>query len=157
MARRRKLTPELERIHPYVKGVAKNLIERLYGPKGPAWGTRLEALEDVALAVRELLSQAMLEQALERQAAEEAERPAEYQACPGCGRPAQARDPEPRILQTRGGEVQWSEPHEHCRACRQAFFPSEQEPGDRPRRLQPGSAAEDRVRGGQQPVVSPGR
>ncbi len=113
----------------YLQGVAKNLVDRLYGTQGPAWGTRLTQLEDVALAVREFLSEEMLEQALRRQAGQE-QRPAEYQACPGCGQPTEPHDPEPRILQTRGGEAEWQEPHEYCRKCRQAFFPSEQEFGD---------------------------
>jgi hypothetical protein len=156
MARKRKLPPELEKISPYLQGVAKNLVERLYGPKGPAWGTRLSELEEVVLAVREVLSQEMLDQALARQAAE-VERPAEYQVCPGCGRPPETREPEPRILQTRGGEVEWHEPHQYCRACRQAFFPSEQESGNRPQRLQSRRAAEDRVCGSEQPVLSPGQ
>src|SRR6267378_354573 len=86
MAGNRKSTPEVEKVRTYLEGVAKNLVERLYGSKGPAWGTRLSELEDVALAVREFLSTEMLEQALTRQAAD-AERPADYQACPECGRP----------------------------------------------------------------------
>jgi hypothetical protein len=128
MARNRKATPEVDKVRNYLEGVAKNLVDRLYGPKGPAWGTKLTALEDVALAVREFLSAEMLEQALARQAAE-AERPAEYQVCPACGRPPVPREPEPRIVHTRGGETEWSEPHAYCRKCRQAFFPSVPEPG----------------------------
>jgi hypothetical protein len=128
MARNRKSTPEVEKVRPYLEGVAKNLVDRLYGPKGPPWGTRLTELEDVVLAVRQALSEQMLQQALARQAAEP-ERPAEYQACPGCGQPSVPREPEPRLVQTRGGEAQWQEPHEYCRPCRQAFFPSEQKPG----------------------------
>ncbi len=128
MARNRKSTPEVEQVRTYLQGVAKNLVDRLYGPQGPVWGTRLTQLEDAALAIREFLSEEMLEQALSRQASQE-QRPAAYQVCPGCGGPIQPRDPEPRILQTRGGEAEWQEPHEYCRKCRQAFFPSEQGSG----------------------------
>lgn len=130
MARQKKTRPEVEQVRPYLEGVAKNLVDRLYGPNGPAWGTKLTELEDVVVAVREALSEKMLAQALERQV--EVERPADYQCCSGCGGPVEGRDPEPRILQTRGGEAIWSEPHEHCRKCRQSFFPSVQESGDRP-------------------------
>ena len=131
MARNRKRSPEVDEVAPYLEGVAKNLVDRLYGPKGPPWGTRLTELEDVVLAVREYLSQQMLDQALARQAAEP-ERPMEYQTCPGCGRSMEPKEPEPRLLQTRGGEAQWLEPQEYCRKCRQAFFPTEQKPGHRP-------------------------
>jgi hypothetical protein len=36
MARSKKRTPQVEEVRPYVEGVAKNLVERLYGPNGPA-------------------------------------------------------------------------------------------------------------------------
>lgn len=48
MARREKATPEGEKVRSYLEGVAKNLVERLYGPAGPAWSTKLTELEDVA-------------------------------------------------------------------------------------------------------------
>ena len=41
-------TPEVEEVRPYVEGVAKNLIDKLYGPGGPAWGTKLTEIEDAA-------------------------------------------------------------------------------------------------------------
>jgi hypothetical protein len=109
--------------------VAKNLVDRLYGPDGPPWGTKLTELEDIVVAVREALSEKMLAQALERQAA--TERPEAFQSCSGCGGPVEGRDPEPRIVQTRGGGAIWSEPQEYCRKCRQSFFPSVEESGDR--------------------------
>ena len=136
MARNRKASPEVEKVRPYIEGVAKNLVDRLCGPKGPPWGTRLSELEDMVLAVREILSEGMLDQALQRQA-DDAQPPAEYQACPGCGRAVVPGEPEPRILQTLGGETQWQEPKTYCPTCRQAFFPSEPQSRDRPQQLQP--------------------
>ena len=65
MARNKKSTPEVEKVRSYVEGVAKNLVDRLYGPSGPAWGTKMTELEDVVVAVREALSEEMLAQALE--------------------------------------------------------------------------------------------
>lgn len=129
MARQKKTRPEVEQVRPYLEGVAKNLVERLYGPDGLSWGTKLTELEDVVVAVREALSEKMLAHALERQAA--TERSEAFQSCSGCGGPVEDRDAEPRILQTRGGEAIWSEPQGYCRKCRQSFFPSVQEPGDR--------------------------
>ena len=37
MARAKKRTPQVEEVRPYVEGVAKNLIDKLYGPDGPAF------------------------------------------------------------------------------------------------------------------------
>src|ERR1700722_13573093 len=98
MAKRKPCRPEVEEVRSYIEGVAKNLVDRLYGPNGPAWGTKLTELEDVALAVREALSEKMLAQALERQAARNEQRPEPYQNCPSCGRPVIAQDPEPRLV-----------------------------------------------------------
>src|SRR5262245_21059898 len=56
MARAKKRTPEVEELRPYVEGVAKNLVEKLYGPQGPAWGTKLTEIEDVLLEIREVLT-----------------------------------------------------------------------------------------------------
>jgi hypothetical protein len=132
MPRNKKYTSEVENVRSYVEGVAKNLVDRLYGPGGPAWGTRLTELEDTALAIREILTEKMLGQALERQAGGNESRPTDYRACPSCGRSVEdQQDAEPRIVQTRVGEAEWSEPQARCHRCRRSFFPSEQEPGDR--------------------------
>lgn len=130
MARSKKRTDKVEKVRPYVEGVAKNLVHQLYGAQGPAWGTKLAELEDVAVELREILSEKLLDEALARQAA--GDRPAVYQRCPGCQGPL-VPDPdgaEPRIVATRGGEAEWSEPHERCPSCRKAFFPSVEELGD---------------------------
>lgn len=42
-------------VQAYLEGVAKNLVDRLYGPQGPAWGTKMTELEDVVVAVRATL------------------------------------------------------------------------------------------------------
>ena len=128
MARGKKYTPKVEELRPYVEGVAKNLVEKLYGPQGPAWGTKLTDLEDVLLEIRELLTEKMLDLALARQAT--SERPESYRTCPGCRAPLPGPDTNPRILQTRAGEAAWPEPEGYCDRCRRAFFPSVQEPGD---------------------------
>lgn len=117
-------------VRPYLEGVAKNLADRVWGPQGPPWGTKLTELEDLVVAIREVLSEKMLQQALKRQAAESTGRPAEFRDCPGCSGAAEERDPEPRLMKTRGGEAEWQEPHEYCRRCRRAFFPSVEESGD---------------------------
>jgi hypothetical protein len=122
---RKNITAEVAKVQQYVHGVAKHLVDRLYGPDGPAWGTKLSALEDVVVTIREMLSEDMLAQVLQRQAQAAAPRPQEYRHCPSCGKPIELDDEvEPRIVQTRGGEVEWSEPQAYCRSCRRSFFPS---------------------------------
>jgi hypothetical protein len=129
MARAKKRTPKVEEVRPYVEGVAKNLVEKLYGPKGPAWGTTLTEIEDVLLEIREVLTEKMLALTLAQQAAGAEERPQPYRACPGCQQPLPCDQANPRIVQTRAGEAHWQEPEGYCDRCRRAFFPSVQEPG----------------------------
>lgn len=119
----------VDELRPVLEGLAKNLADRLWGPAGPPWGTKLSALEDLVVAVRQVISEKMLHEALQRQSAGTADRPAEYLVCPGCGGPMRERDPEPRLVKTRGGEAEWQEPREHCTRCRRAFFPSVEESG----------------------------
>jgi len=129
MARKKKVPAAIEPVQAYIEGVAKHLVDRIYGPQGLPWGTKLTELEDMVLAVREVLSEKMLAQALERQAGSAEQRPAPFQPCSGCGGPVEIKpDSEPRNVQTRAGEAEWDEPHGYCRKCRQAFFPSKQEP-----------------------------
>ena len=61
MARAKKRTQPVEELRPYVEGVAKNLVDKLYGPDGPAWGTKLTEIEDVLLEIREVLTEKMLD------------------------------------------------------------------------------------------------
>ena len=130
MARQKKVVAVIEPVAAYIEGVAKSLVDRIYGPQGLPWGTKLTELEDVVLAVRQALSEKMLEQALQRQAQTAEQRPEPYQKCSGCQEPVEAKsEPEPRDVQTRAGMAAWDEPHCYCRKCRRAFFPSEQEPG----------------------------
>lgn len=131
MARKKNVPACVEPVQAYVQGVAKSLVDRIYGPKGLPWGTRLAELEDVCLAVREILTEEILKQALQRQAESNSDRPEPYRCCSKCQGAVEPRpDPEPRNVQTRAGEAEWDEPNEYCRKCRRSFFPSEQESGD---------------------------
>ena len=129
MARAKKRTPKVEELRPYVEGVAKNLVDKLYGPNGPAWGTKLTEIEDVLLEIRQVLTEKMLDLTLAQQAVA-GERPQRYRTCPGCHQPLPCDRANPRIVQTRAGQAQWPEPEGYCDRCRRAFFPSVQEPGD---------------------------
>jgi NADH pyrophosphatase NudC (nudix superfamily) len=127
MATEKKPTPHVENNRVVVHGMAKNLVDRLYGPEGPPWGTQFTELEDLAVQLGEVFQESLLSQALTRQAATFEKK--DDNTCPGCGRPMAARDPEPRIVDSRAGEAQWQEPHRYCDKCRKSFFPSVQEFG----------------------------
>lgn len=146
MARAKKRSPQVEEARGYIEGVAKNLADRLWGARGPAWGTTMTELEDLVVEIREVLSEKMLALGLERQAGTPvAERPAGFQQCSGCGQPIPPDSEEPwkpRLVHTRGGEAEWQEPKHYCRKCRQAFFPSVQ-------KSRPGALAVQHRRAGQ--------
>jgi hypothetical protein len=75
MAKAKKRTPLVEEVRPYVEGVAKNLVDKLYGPDGPPWGTKLTDIEDLLIDLREILTEKALAEMLARQAATHAQRP----------------------------------------------------------------------------------
>ena len=129
MPRSQKRTPMVEEVRPYVEGVAKNLVDKLYGPDGPAWGTKLTEIEDLLLALREMLTEKMLGDALARQASAQPRGPSAARTCPGCQQPLVCPDTNERILDTRVGEAEWAEPEGYCDRCRRSFFPSVQELG----------------------------
>ena len=131
MARQRKRSPQVDEVRPYVEGVAKNLVDKLYGPSGPAWGTTLTDIESLLLDIRQVLSEKMLDESLARQAAAANQQPPAARTCPGCQQPLDCDEDHPRIVQTRAGEAEWSEPEGYCTRCRRAFFPSIPEPGHR--------------------------
>src|SRR5689334_7277474 len=96
-----KETPAVEipaHLRPVLQGAAKNLLHHLYGPEGPAWGTRFAEMEEVVKRLSHYLGTELLQQALQRQADQPV--PAPFRHCPGCGRPTEARDPEPRSVET---------------------------------------------------------
>src|SRR5260370_34892838 len=127
MARKEKRTKEVDNVRAYLEGVAKNLADKLYGPQGPAWGTKLTEIEDLCLDIREVLSEELLNLALKRQAAVHDQQTQEkFRACPGCQRPLDWEDKETqeRIVATAAGAAEGSEPEGKCRGCRREFFPS---------------------------------
>ncbi len=69
MARQHKRTAQVEEVRSYVEGVAKNLVGKLFGPDGPAWGTNLTKIEGLCLEIRQILTQKILDESLARQAA----------------------------------------------------------------------------------------
>jgi hypothetical protein len=131
MARQKKRSPQVDEVRPYVEGVAKNLVDKLYGANGPTWGTTLTEIEDLLLDIRQVLTQKMLDESLARQAAATNQQTSVTRACPGCQQPVDCDDAQARRVQTRTGAAHWSEPEGYCTRCRRAFFPSISEPGHR--------------------------
>jgi hypothetical protein len=128
MAFKKADSPSVAELQNLLEGVAKNIVDRVYGPQGPAWGTQFSDLEEMAVQVGQKVSQRIIDQALQRQATEPVL--AEDQVCPKCQHPLIAGDPEPRIVATRVGDAQWKEPSASCRRCRRDFFPSVEASGD---------------------------
>jgi NADH pyrophosphatase NudC (nudix superfamily) len=114
-------------LRPVLQAAAKNLLHHLYGPQGPAWGTRFADMEQVVKQLSDYLGTEILQMALQRQAEQPLPQPLRH--CPGCGRPTQPGEAESRSVQTDRGFANWQEPAFSCDHCRKAFFPSVQEPG----------------------------
>src|SRR3954454_7700838 len=95
-------------LRPVLQAAAKNLLHHLYGSEGPAWGTRFAEMEEIVKQLRDYLGTELLQQALQRQANQPVPEP--LRRCPSCGRPTQARDPEPRSVDTDLGTANWQEP-----------------------------------------------
>jgi hypothetical protein len=114
------LTPE---VRHYLDGVAKYLVERVYGPAGPPLDTTLTQIEHTIASLRSNLTEQVLAHALTRQAQATADAAGEL-ACPSCKGDTLPREPEPRIVNTTVGSAQWSEPQRYCPRCRKCFFPA---------------------------------
>ena len=74
-------------------------------------------LEDAAIAIGDALTKEVVERELARQSEHTAE-------CPQCGGGGLRRGARERVIQTRRGEVKFTEPEFYCPQCRRAFFPS---------------------------------
>lgn len=94
-----------------------------------SWDRTFEQIENEACEFGDAVAQALMAESLAEQVFDA---PRELWACcPRCQRPAQAEpQPEPRLLDTRRGEVGWQEPKHYCLHCRQSFFPSVSRSGD---------------------------
>jgi len=114
-------------LRPVLQAAAKNLLYHLYGAEGLPWGTHFSDLEEMVVQLCHSLGSELLHQTLQRQATRAVPEPLQH--CPGCGRPTEARDPEPRTVQARIGTANWQEPASHCDRCRKSFFPSVEESG----------------------------
>jgi hypothetical protein len=120
-------TKQVDELRHLIQGVAKNFVDRVYGPQGPEWGTQFSDLEELAVQIGQAVARQLLDQALQQQAAQPV--PTADEVCPSCQQPTAPAAPEPRVVQTRAGHTQWREPHHYCPRCRRSFFPSVQAAG----------------------------
>jgi hypothetical protein len=119
--------PEVESCRFLLQGQVKNLADRLYGPTGPVYGTPFAEIERVVLTVGLDFQKQLLDVLLARQAeAMHQNLSEELRCCPSCKHDTIAQEPEPRLLHSRAGVVEWQEPHRYCKRCRKAFFPQSQ-------------------------------
>jgi hypothetical protein len=124
MAPLAKTLPEVEKCRWTLQGTAKNLADRLFGPEGPPPGTPFSHLEAIADRLTRSIRKHFLDLLRSRQsAAFHQALPADLRLCPSCGRDTLAKDPEPRVLHTQAGLIEWLEPQRDCSRCRKAFFP----------------------------------
>jgi hypothetical protein len=120
-------SPEVESCRFLLQGQVKNLADRLYGPTGPGFGTPFAEIERVVLKVGLDFQKQLCDLLLARQAeAMHQNLPEQFRCCPSCKRDTIAQEPEPRLLHSRAGVVEWQEPHRYCKRCRKAFFPQSQ-------------------------------
>ena len=104
-----------------IRQFAKQLREKVYPEGHPEWGTPFSDIEELGVQIGDAVFREFTEQSVSKQAEAAAER---EHRCPSCGGPVEAREPEPRPLLTRRGEIAWEEPQAYGGKCRKAFFPS---------------------------------
>jgi hypothetical protein len=79
----------------------------------------LTQIEDIVLALREKLSQAMVEQVVENQ---EQVQPVEV-ACPNCGGKMRYKGRKGKGVESRVGEIDLERGYYYCETCQQGIFP----------------------------------
>lgn len=86
-----------------------------------SWKT-FDQMEIAANQVGDRVSEQLTQRSLDRSLEGKPQAP----RCPKCDQPGCRLDePDPRVVQTCRGEVQWNEDEYFCRKCRKSFFPSD--------------------------------
>lgn len=139
MATREPTPEDLERITELARRWGKIIVKEHWGKHGPGLDVNLDQMEQVAAAALHGLLAGTLEAATGQQA----QRLADLQPCPDCGRPCPVTT-EDRTVTTGGGPFEHHEPKAHCPACRRDFFPPTSAPGADQPCVQPSCDPQDR-------------
>jgi len=116
---RRKLSPQdLQEIRDLAARWGKIVVRHAFGEAGPGLEVDLDAMEQVATAAAQGLTEGTLATLLQQQA----RLLGTEQPCPGCGRLCPVERHQ-RPLTVRGSQLTHSEPLAHCPDCRRDFFP----------------------------------
>ena len=118
MAQRSFSPEQLQELRSLTSQWGKIIARRACGEGGPGLDVDLEAMEQIARAAADGLTEGTLQTLLQQQA----DALGEHQPCPDCGRPCTLRRQE-RPLNVRGTQLPQSEPVGHCPDCRRDFFP----------------------------------
>lgn len=121
MARKGEKAVVVRRYSELLLKAAEELVDQEFGPDGIPSQVRFSEVEQISVELGDALARRIMMRAAARQADVETSK---GQVCPECQRDLEPLEPEPRILRTRAGEVEWSEPQCYCRRCRRSFFPS---------------------------------
>jgi hypothetical protein len=113
------LTPEdLQQVRDLAFGWGRIVARRAFGEGGPGAGLDFTALEELAGAAAQGLTEGTLTHLL----GQLARGIGQQQPCPDCGAACPVK-PQPRRLVVRGGSLTFDEPAFRCPACRRDFFP----------------------------------
>jgi hypothetical protein len=123
MAQNGQSTPNIVCVRVYLSGVAKYLLDKLYGPAGPPWGTSLSELEDLLSDMQQQLAADFFALALNLQAQQHPHAAPEFHTCPSCQQVLPCSETQPRCTRTCVGLAEWNEPQAYCSRCRRSFFP----------------------------------
>jgi RNA polymerase-binding transcription factor DksA len=99
---------------------AKEMIQELLDWTDQTERPNLTQMEDEILALREKLSQAMLESMIQ---AQDSTQPVEGGSCPSCGRPLRPKGSRAVQLTSRVGEVTLERVYAYCPDCQSGIFP----------------------------------
>lgn len=121
MAARKLSEKDLQEVRKLAKQWGKIVVGRAFGENGPGLDVDLDAMEQVAVAAAQGLTEGTLEQATLQQAAGMAGE----QLCPQCGQLCPVvPEGETRPITVRGGSFEHCEPKCYCDRCRRSFFPA---------------------------------
>lgn len=123
MARRPFTADELRELRHLAAQWGKIVARRAFGGDGPGLDVDFDAMEQIAHAAAQGLTEGTLHTLLDSQATALGDE----QPCPDCGLPCPVRR-QPRPLHAKGVELRPNEPVAHCPACRRDFFPPASDP-----------------------------